>query len=112
MSEKENQNLYFCKKCGRFLSIENFYHRKGYQVDSYCKECRSEYNQNYYKGKFQKEVVYVVVTQIEDPELRLEMLRAIHAKVNEMIRKNQRKRIEEESKRELRNRKGGKHGKN
>ena len=112
MSEKENQNLYFCKKCGRFLNIENFYLRKGYQVDSYCKECRSEYNRNYYKKKFQKEVVYVVVTQIDDPELRFEMVRALHAKVQEMVKKNQRKHMEEEGKRELRNMKGGDHGKN
>lgn len=107
MLDKENKNLHVCKKCKASLSEEIFYHRKGYQVDSYCKKCRSEYNRNCYKTKFQKDVVYVAVTQIEAPELRLEMVRAVHAKVQEMVKKNQRKRMEEESKRQLRYMKGG-----
>lgn len=112
MSDSKNKNLHVCKKCKASLSEENFYHRKGYQIDSYCKKCRSEYNRNYYKTKIQKDVVYVAITQIEAPELRLEMVRAVHAKVQEMVKKNQRKRMEEESKRELRYMKGGMYGTN
>lgn len=46
-----------CSKCGRELTVENFYKKKSAKdgLQDYCKEChRHSVSQSYYKNKEQK----------------------------------------------------------
>lgn len=80
--------------------------------DSYCRKCRSSVNSINQVLKMEKERNYPIITKIEDPEQRKELVRQAHLKAKEIAMRTYRKRINEEGERELRYKKGGWHGTN
>lgn len=97
-----------CACCKKLLPMSEFY--RSARKDNYCKKCRCEYNKRYQVTKSGKKRDYMVVTEIEDPMLRLEQIRILHGKIRNMVSENIRKRINEEGESELRYMKGGNHG--
>ena len=97
MNQTSLSTARICGKCKQNLPLEAFYINKKTQCpDRYCKECRKQNNRSVQKGyarlRFVNEPKYhLVITRINDREVRLKLiLHALHL-VNESIARKQRK---------------------
>ena len=98
-----------CCHCRKYLPIRDFYPTKDGH-DYYCKSCRYEIGEMFAYSRCRKQEDYPVITLVDDPEVRLELVRNAHRKVMEMAVRSHHRRIEEESRRFYRNMKGGLYG--
>lgn len=95
-----------CKQCGRELPQEFFYvNRQTQYLDIYCKECRKEisrrrYNNGSWIRKEQRNrYSYLVITQVEDPLVRMELILHALKVVRQSIEHKRMKILEEEANR-------------
>lgn len=110
MKNSQHKHSCFCKYCKQVLPLDAFYSQNEVKEIGCCKACHSERTNTRAALKKEKPRNYLVITQVQDSELRKEMARNAHLKVNEMIRRNRQKRNNEEQ--DPRKKKGGKDGSN
>lgn len=70
MEETLNQmgNTKVCAKCGRVLSLDNFYKNKKSGHECYCKDCKKQANKMAYCKRKQKQEQQLVI-EGGDPDL-------------------------------------------
>lgn len=95
-----------CKQCGRELPQEFFYvNRQTQCLDIYCKGCRKEigrrrYNSGSWIRKEQRDKYsYLVITQVEDPIVRMELILHALKVVRQSVEHKRMKILEEEANR-------------
>lgn len=97
MSTLMNQSLHICGCCKRELPREAFYTNKHTHVpDNYCKECRKANACKHRKRNKRallenKKPSRQIITEVEDPELRMLLIRHALKVVADSIRRKQEK---------------------
>ncbi|GCB33185.1 hypothetical protein [Bacteroides faecalis] len=93
-----------CKQCGRELSQEFFYvNRQTQCLDIYCKGCRKKigrcpYNSGSWIRKEQRnKYSYLVITQVEDPLVRMELILHVLKVVRQSVEHKRIKILEDEA---------------
>ncbi|WP_291529644.1 hypothetical protein [Bacteroides sp. UBA939] len=99
--------LHTCKYCNQALPLDSFYvNRTTLQPDKYCKQCRKAINHKRYKkeklstGIPPERLPYPVITQIEDRETRLQLIRNARQRVRLIVERKKKRIKEEEERRE------------
>ena len=101
----ENTNTtHYCGCCKRELPLDAFYfNTKKQRPDRYCKECRKASSRKQHRSDKYKQNVdiskeYPVITQIQDPEMRKQLiLHALQVVEESIARKRKKEREQEEA---------------
>ena len=79
MNELLNQDLYVCGCCKRELPLECFYITRYQERDGYCKDCRRKSSSGTYstgrKKHNRRRKNYPIITEIDDREVRMELIK-------------------------------------
>lgn len=94
-----------CRNCMRELALDYFYLNKATQrPDKYCKECRKSLSRHRYNSEkcaqetAVEEISYPIITQIENREMRIQLiLHALQVVRQSIERKRVKTRLEEDS---------------
>jgi hypothetical protein len=89
-----------CKWCGRLLPIDRFTLTRHGKPGGRCLDCRREAKQEYEnkrlaRKRLRKRAKPLVITETDDPELRLALIRQALARVKESIARAEKRRREE-----------------
>lgn len=106
LSTQNTSNSSICKQCGRELPQEFFYvNRQTQCLDIYCKGCRKEisrrrYNSgNWIRKEQRNRYSHLVITQVEDPLVRMELILHALKVVRQSVEHKRMKILEEEANR-------------
>ena len=95
LMQQEQQQLHECANCHRELPQSDYYITRG-KRDCYCKLCRRNTARGTYIEALRRSLVrkpYIVITEVDDPEVRLLLIKKALQTVRQSIeRKRQRER--------------------
>ena len=95
MNNLTQQQLHACGNCHRELPLSDYYITRG-KRDNYCKHCRREAARDNYLEARRRSLIrkpYIVITEVDDPEVRLLLIKKALQTVRQSIeRKRQRER--------------------
>lgn len=95
MNNLTQQQLHECGNCHRKLPQSDYYITRG-KRDNYCKHCRREAARGSYIEARRRLLIrkpYIVITEVDDPEVRLLLIKKALQTVRQSIeRKRQRER--------------------